>query len=147
MKRGAAFPRCATSSSCAANGRLLFHDEAGGKTKTIIFSVKGGHLKAPDVRDLRGVIEREGAEIGVLISMDEPSAPMQKEAASAGLYQSPWNGEKYPRLQLRTIEQLLAGKGVDYPAKGQTNVTLKKAPKAATKGPKQLPLGAHAEDE
>ncbi len=44
---------------------LYFHDEPrGGRTKQIILSVKAGHLQAAHVRDLRGVSEREKAEIG-----------------------------------------------------------------------------------
>ena len=117
------------------DGRLYFHDEGrGGKTKQIVMSVKGGHLKATDLRDLRGVVEREKAAIGVLISMDKPTTAMHKEAASAGFYTSPWDGGKYPRLQLRTVEELLDGKGIEYPAKTQTNVTHKKAPKAKARG-------------
>jgi DNA modification methylase len=124
------------------DGRLFFHDEGGGaNTKHIILSVKGGHLKATDVRDLRGVIEREKAAIGVLISLEEPTAQMKKEANSADFYTSPWDGGKYQRLQLRTVEELLAGKGIDYPAKKQTNVTHKKAPKAKlASGAAQLSL-------
>jgi DNA modification methylase len=68
------------------DGRLYFHDEKGGKTKQIILSVKAGHVQAAYVRDLRGVIEREKAEIGVLISMEPPTKPMLKEAAEAGFY-------------------------------------------------------------
>jgi Adenine specific DNA methylase Mod len=108
------------------DGRLSFHEQPGGKTKNVILSVKGGHLKAQDVRDLRGVMERERAEMAVLISLEESTSLMQKEAATAGFYTSPWN-TKHQRLQLLTIEQLLDGKGVDYPAPRQTNVTLKKA--------------------
>src|SRR5205085_5645075 len=92
----------------------------------IIFSVKGGRLKAPDVRELRGVMDRENAEMAVLISLEEPTSLMEKEAATAGFYTSPWN-TKHPRLQLLTIEQLLDGKQIDYPAPRQTNVTLKRA--------------------
>jgi site-specific DNA-methyltransferase (adenine-specific) len=67
------------------DGRLYFHDEPrGGKTKQIIFSVKAGHVQSAYVRDLRGVIEREEAQIGVLISMEAPTKPMLKEAAEAG---------------------------------------------------------------
>lgn len=108
------------------DGRLAFHDNPGGKTKNVILSVKGGKLKAQDVRDLRGVVERENAEIGVLISMEDPTQQMRKEAASAGFYSSPWNS-KHPRLQLLTVKELLDGKGIDYPAPKQTNITLKKA--------------------
>lgn len=112
------------------DGRLFFHDESGsGSTKSIIFSVKGGHLKATDLRDLRGVIDREKAAIGVLIALEEPTKPMRVEAASADSYVSPW-GTKHPRLQILSIKDILDGKRVDYPAGGYTNVTFKKAPKA-----------------
>jgi len=71
------------------DGRLYFHDETeGGKTKQIILSVKGGGIGAKDARDLRGVIEREKAEIGVLLTVEKPTKDMAKEAASAGLYYS-----------------------------------------------------------
>ncbi len=111
------------------DGRLYFHDEAtGGKTKQIIFSVKAGKTGAAHVRDLVGVLDREKAAIGALISMQEPTREMRKEAASAGFYSSPW-GTSHPRVQLITIAELLQGKRVDYPPT-QANVTLKRAPKA-----------------
>lgn len=98
------------------DGRLYFHDEPrGGKTKQIIFSVKAGHVQSAYVRDLRGVIEREDAQIGVLISMEAPTKPMLKEAAEAGFYKPPGLEDRYPRIQILTIEELLAGKRVEYP--------------------------------
>lgn len=92
----------------------------------IHFSVKAGHTGAAHVRDLRGVIEREKAEMGVLISMEQPTQPMRSEAASAGFYEAPW-GNKFPKLQLLTVEELLTGKTVEFP---HENVTFKKAPKS-----------------
>jgi len=109
------------------DGRLYFHDEGPkGKTKQIILSVKSGGVSVKDVRDLRGVIEREKAAIGILITLEESTRPMRSEAASAGLYDSPW-GTKYPALQILTIEDLLGGKGIDYPA--SANVTHRRAPR------------------
>lgn len=114
------------------DGRLYFHDEpdnSKAKTKQIIISVKSGEkVTVSQLRDLRGVIDREDAEMGVLISMAKPTRDMRKEAASAGFYKSAWG--KHPRLQLLTIEELLGGKGINYPPSEQVNVTLKKAPKA-----------------
>ena len=127
------------------DGRLYFHDEPGGKTKQIILSVKGGNLKATDVRDLRGVIEREKAEIGVLITLEEPTKPMKSEAATAGFYKQPvvdQGGQQYPRLQILTVGALLEGKRIKYPSIGYLNVTLKKAPRAKGKGADQLSLVA-----
>ena len=110
------------------DGRLYFHDDmAGAKTKQIIFSVKAGRTSVPHVRDLRGVIERENAEIGVLLSLQEPTKPMRTEAMGAGFYESPW-GTRHPRIQLLTVTDLLLGKGVNRPIQ-QGNVTFKKAPK------------------
>lgn len=125
--------RVATSSRKGADkgidGRLFFHDDKSGKSKQVILSVKAGeHLNVAQVRDLRGVIEREKAEIGVLLSMETPSKPMLKEAAEAGFYKSPHLDEKFPRIQILTVEQLLGGEQMKYPR--WVDATFKKAPKA-----------------
>jgi hypothetical protein len=114
------------------DGRLYFHDEAeGGKTKNVVLSVKAGHTNVAHLRDLRGVLEREKAEIGVLITMQEPTRPMRTEAAGAGFYDSPW-GTRHPRLQILTVAELLAGKKVDMPP-SRDQRTFKKAPRAKGK--------------
>ena len=65
---------------------------------------------------------------------------MRTEAASAGFYRSPWTGKDYPRLQLRTIAELLDGKGIDYPAITGGNVTFKKAQRTVEDQGEQLSL-------
>src|SRR5260370_28635361 len=125
------------------DGRLyIFDDREGGKEKQVILSVKGGHTSVKDIRDLRGVIERENAEIGVLITLQEPTQPMRAEAANAGFYNSPWGGT-HPRLQVLTIAELLAGKRIDMPPSRQVNVTFKKAPRIREEQPDllHLPMG------
>jgi hypothetical protein len=62
--------------------------DATGETKTILISVKGGHVTVSPLRDLRGVIERDQAAIGVFICIEEPTAPKRKEAADAGFFQA-----------------------------------------------------------
>jgi DNA modification methylase len=125
------------------DGRLYFHDEgAGGETKQIILSVKGGGTGPGDLRDLRGVLDRERAQIGVLITLDEPTKAMRGEAASSGFYESPGWRTKHPRLQILTVADLLAGKRIDYPPPAQVNVTFKRAPKAKADEAEQLPLAA-----
>jgi len=113
------------------DGRLYFHEEAKqGETKQIIFSVKSDHVTVSHVRDLRGVVEREQAEMGVLLTMLSPTRPMRAEATRAGFYESPVWQKRYPRIQLLTVEDLLRGKGIDCPPLRRTNVTFKRAPKA-----------------
>lgn len=122
------------------DGRIYFH-VGDQKSHQIILSVKAGHVTVSQVRDLRGVLDREKAEIGVLISLEAPTGPMRREAASAGFYTSPWG--KHARLQLLTVEDLLAEKGIDRPP-AQTSTTFKKAPKAeaATAKKQALDFGA-----
>jgi hypothetical protein len=60
------------------------------------------------VRDLRGVIEREEAEMGVMVTLANPTAPMLSEAASAGFVRKSAHG-RLPRLQIVSVVDILAG--------------------------------------
>jgi len=112
------------------DGRLFFHDEgAKGTTKQVILSVKSGGVGVKDVRELDSVVAREKAAIGVLITLEESTRPMRTAAAGVGFYNSAW-GTKHPILQILTIEELLDGKGIDYPH--HTNQTFKRAPRKKT---------------
>ena len=110
------------------DGRIYFHDDNSSDTKSIILSVKAGHTGPDHVRDLRGTVEREKAAIGVLITMEEPTKEMRKEAATGSFYLSQWGS--HPKIQLLTVKELLAGKGINRPPDRQTGATFKKAPKA-----------------
>lgn len=89
---------------------LIFPEVGKGKTEKIVVSVKGGeHVGAAMVRDLKGVVQREKAAIGLFVTLATPTKDMVKEAASAGMYESPHHGT-FPKLQLLTIEGLLSGK-------------------------------------
>jgi hypothetical protein len=118
----------------------MYAVDAAGETKTIILSVKGGHATVSQLRDLRGVIERDEAAIGVFITLEPPTAPMRKEAADAGFFQSALlTKTKHPRLQILTIEELLAGKKIDMPA-AQDIRSFKQAPKAKAKKQEDMQL-------
>ena len=127
------------------DGRLYFHTDKG-KTQQIVFSVKAGlNINVAHVRDLRGVIEREKAAIGVLICMEEPTKPMVKEAAEAGFYKpdSSLDLGTYPRIQILTVERLLGGAQVEYPR--LLDATFKQAPKARGAAVEQMRLDARDE--
>jgi len=111
------------------DGRLAFDDEDTGYLKEVIFSVKSGPIPSNHIRELRGVIEREGAPIGALLTFHSPTREMRREAASAGTYDSPRWGKRYPRLQILTIADLLAGKRLDCPPLSQVNRTMPAAPR------------------
>jgi DNA modification methylase len=96
------------------DGRLYFHTRAGGPSGQIIVQVKGGNLAPAFVRDLARVVEREDADIGVLITTEPPTGGMRAEAAGVGT--GVIEGKRFDRLQLRTVDQLLNGRGIDYPS-------------------------------
>jgi len=99
------------------DGKILFRDDPkAAKPEQIIIQVKGGKTGVKNVRDLRGVLDREQAAIGILISLQPPTGPMETEAASAGFYEHKTNRQKYPRLQLRTVKELMEGKGIERPS-------------------------------
>lgn len=121
------------------DGRLYFHDNGDRlATKQVIFSVKAGRPNVAQVRDLRGAIERERTELGVLILMHSPTQHMRAEAAAAGFYVSPWG--KHPRIQLIAVEELLQGKAVDMPKLSGSNVTFRRAARFTGDAPHQLPI-------
>jgi site-specific DNA-methyltransferase (adenine-specific) len=119
------------------DGRIYFHDDNSGKSKQVVLQVKSGHVTASQIRDLRGVVERERAALGVFISMEEPTRAMRTEAASAGFYETlEWG--RFPRLQILTITELLANARIGYPPT-RADFTFKKAPRVIERAP-QIPL-------
>lgn len=96
------------------DGYIYFMDEKD-KVKKGIVSVKGGHsVSVAMIRDLGHVIEREKAELGIFLTLEKPTRPMETEAVVKGFYHSPL-GKDYPRIQILTIEELLNGKKPDIP--------------------------------
>ena len=91
-------------------------DGSGKNIGKILVSVKGGKAPGPTaVRDLAGTVEAQRAQMGVLVTLEEPTRGMKDAAQHAGLYQWPWNGATFPKVQTITVEQLLAGERPDAP--------------------------------
>ena len=110
------------------DGIITFIDDASGKPKRALVQVKSGHVKSGDIRDLRGVVEREGAVVGIFLTLESPTREMETEAVSAGFYTSPGWQRDYPRLQILTIANLLEGVTPRLPP---SHSTFQQATKAA----------------
>lgn len=76
--------------------------------------------------------------IGVYLTLEQPTKPMISEATEKGFYHSPGWNKDYPRIQILTVEDLLAGKTVDLPPNLQT---FKQAGKVTTESKDQGSLG------
>ncbi|MBI4082381.1 MAG: restriction endonuclease [Candidatus Lambdaproteobacteria bacterium] len=91
------------------DGQFFIEDDNQG-AKKIVVSVKGDeHVGVSMVRDLKAVLEREKAVIGLFVTLAPPTRPMVTEAATAGLYHSAGYNEDWSRVQILTIEGLLNG--------------------------------------
>lgn len=121
------------------DGILHFVGDDEKKLETIIISVKSGHVRRGYMHELRGVIDREKAVIGVLITLEKPTKNMKEEADMGGFYESLTWDKKYPRLQILTVEEILNGKLIDMPPISRVNATYIKAQKGQH-GPKQMKL-------
>ena len=101
------------------DGYIYFFDDESGQAKKIVVQVKSGHVSSSQIRDLIGVVEREKAAIGAFITLQEPTAPMKSEAATAGFYETKIvvsnRTMRYPRVQIITIEELLNDEYLKYP--------------------------------
>ena len=96
-------------------------DKGKPKARKVVVQVKSGAVKSGDIRDLKGVLEREKAAIGVFITLELPTQPMIKEALAAGYFESPFWQKPHRKLQILSIRDLLGGDGVDMPPQHGTH--------------------------
>ena len=111
------------------DGFITFFDDESGRAKRIVVQVKSGRVARADVATLKGDVEREGTAIGLFVTLAEPTEPMWREATAAGFYEPEhFPGQRYPRIQLLTIEALLSGKHAEYPRMAPP-ATFRRAPR------------------
>ena len=97
------------------DGLLYFIDGPRRTSHRIVVQVKGGRVSSPQIRDLKGVVEREKAALGLFITLEAPTRDMRTEAASGGLFHSDLWDRDYPKIQIRTVGEMLSGQGFDLP--------------------------------
>ena len=97
------------------DGMLYFIDGPRRTPHKAVIQVKGGRVSSPQVRDLVGVVEREQAALGLFISLEPPTRDMRQEAAAAGFFHSDLWAREFPKIQLRTVGEMLSGNGFELP--------------------------------
>ena len=107
VERTGGFCSNAKTGDRGIDGRIYFETEQG--LKSMVLSVKGGTIKPGDIRDLRGVLERENeTELAGFICLKEPTKAMLQEADAAGFYS--YQGVNYNRIQILTVQDIFDGK-------------------------------------
>ena len=102
------------------DGVVYFIDGPRRAVNKAVVQVKSGRVSSPLIRDLVGTVEREKAAIGLFITLEEPTRDMRTEAVSAGFYHSDLWQTDYPKIQIRTVGELLEGRGFEVPRNPQT---------------------------
>lgn len=91
------------------DGWLTFKESDSLDLKRIVVQVKGGHVGAQTIRDLLGTVESTKSAMGILITLNESTEQMRQAAMEAEYYESPTWGQKYPKIQILIIPELLKG--------------------------------------
>jgi hypothetical protein len=95
------------------DGIVWLRTGKGSYDKALISVKAGDNVSVQMIRDLRGVIEREKAKLGIFVTLAEPKSTMKAEAATAGMAEL--EGVKCPRIQIVTFEDLLNGRQPQLP--------------------------------
>ena len=107
---------------------LAYFDVGDKELTKAVVQVKGGKVGSPGVQQLRGAMQSFGASLGFYVTLEAPTRPMQAEALSAGFYKARSGvGRQVPAMQIRTVAELLAGQGFEFPVTVGSNVSFKQA--------------------
>ncbi|MBU1091572.1 restriction endonuclease [Patescibacteria group bacterium] len=117
-----------------------FLDKINGKDEygKLLVQVKSGKVQRNDIATLKGDVERERAVGGVFITLEEPTKPMLQEAVLAGAYKVSYSPKEFPKIQIISVKDLLAGKQPEVPL--WTKPYYKEAQKIEEASDKQMEL-------
>ena len=116
------------------DGFINFFDDNSGKPRRIVVQVKSGGVQRSQIATLKSDMEREKADLALFVTLKPPTRPMQQEALEAGFYApEAFPDHHFPRVQILTIEELLAGAQPQYPRYAPT-ATFQRAPRRRRQG-------------
>lgn len=102
-------PNERTSGDRGIDGVVRFLADANRAMGRAVVSVKGGSINPSAVRDLLGTVEAQHAEMGILITLEPRTRGIDDAVRHSGAYTFVPTGRAYPRVQVLTIDELLAG--------------------------------------
>ena len=103
------------------DGHLTF--EHGGKKEVVLIEVKSGNVSVKNIREFIQVVAKQKADIGVFVCFeDDVTKPMRLAAKEEGYYRKDSWGDRFDKIQILTVEQLLEGDNVRFPLTQTTTV-------------------------
>ena len=116
------------------DGFINFFDDTSGKPKRIVVQVKSGNVQRNQIATLISDMEREKAALALFVTLKAPTEPMRQEAYGAGFYTpEAFPDHQFPKVQILTIEELLAGRRPEYPRYAPA-ATFQRAPRRRSQG-------------
>ena len=116
------------------DGYINFFDDNSGKPKRVVVQVKSGGVQRSQIATLKSDMEREKADLALFVTLKPPTRPMEQEALEAGFYApESFPDHRFPRVQILTIEDLLAGEQPQYPRYAPA-ATFQRAPRRRRQG-------------
>ena len=86
---------------------IVYFASGHNKTERMVIQVKSGGANRGTIATLKGDMQRERAELALLITMDEPTKPMLQEAKSVGVYEHTLMGRNYDRIRIVTVREII----------------------------------------
>jgi DNA modification methylase len=113
------------------NNRAIINDKKGGdkgidgtaffltdkdENAKIVFQVKSGSVGRGDVSKFNNDRTREGAELGIFLTLQPFTQGMKTEASAAGRYEHKLMGRSYDRISIVSIKEIVEdGKRLEIP--------------------------------
>jgi len=96
----------------------------------ILIEVKSGKVNVKNIREFIQVVKKEEADIGVFVCFEEyVTKPMQRAAKEEGYFENEYHTNRYDKIQIITVEDLLDGKEINLSDAIFEKNTFKKAEK------------------
>jgi DNA modification methylase len=89
------------------DGVFYFWNGGQDGVSKMVLQAKSGGVQRKDIAALRGDMEREGALVACLITLEPPTKPMMQDAKAAGLYENKTRGIKCDRIRIVRIEDVI----------------------------------------
>jgi len=89
-------------------------------TEKIAFQVKSGTVGRKDIATFRSDTDDEKAQMGIFLTLEEPTDDMRKAAMAAGMYEHKLMGRPYNKIQIVTVREIIEEKKrLEMPLEGR----------------------------
>lgn len=97
------------------DGVYYFWNGADVDSAKMVLQAKSGGVTRKDIAALRGDMDKSGAKLACLITYENETEPMRKDARNAGMYVNESRGIRCPKIRIVRVASILKGDRVELP--------------------------------